>query len=53
MKELMINGYYWVRDDDEWYIAEYEDGLMYLTGIEHGWKPETFDEIGELIITTQ
>lgn len=44
------NGFYWVRIEDVWGIASYDDGYWFITGSEEIFKEEEFAEIGEEII---
>ena len=40
-------GYYWVRDVDEWLIAWWESGLFYLPCYDLSCDEDSFDEIDE------
>ncbi len=51
MEDIRVEGFYWVRTNSRWRIAEWEWGYWTLTGAnEHTYNDSNFLEIGERII---
>jgi hypothetical protein len=44
------NGYYWVKDGDEWEVAEWWENGWYFVGQERSFSDNMLDEIDEIKI---
>ena len=40
-------GYYWVKDADEWMVARWDDGFFFLPAYDLSCHEDSFDEIDE------
>lgn len=40
-------GFYWVKDDEQWIIAEWDGGIWYTHGNDYEFQDSDFQEIDE------
>jgi hypothetical protein len=49
-KNIREEGFYWIKDKDEWYIAERNNNEWYLTGDEVSKSDKEFNEWGYIVM---